>query len=119
MMSAPGSSDPCSIRTSSGWKTRPCTSSTGRTSDDCETSKWIWASGRRTIGSEVGGRDALEMAAGFPAYRGARNSVLAVDLDGDGRAARNPPLRGRHPRTGADGDAPHPASLVYRVDRMA
>src|SRR6059036_1650744 len=81
------------MRTSSGWKTRPCTSSTGRTSDDCETSKWIWASGRRTIGSEMGERDALEMAAGFPAHRGARNSVLAVDLDCDGSAARNPPVR--------------------------
>src|SRR6267143_73071 len=118
-MSVPGSSDPSSTRTSSGWKMRPCTSSMGRTSDDCETSKWTWASGPRTTGSEVSGRDALEVAAGLSVHRGARDSVVAVYFDRDGRPARNPPLRRRHPRTGADGDAARSTSLVHRLDRMA
>src|SRR3989442_13497362 len=66
MTSAPGSSGPCSTRTSSGWRMHSSTSSTGRTSDDCGTSKSIWGFGRRTTDSEVIGGDAVEVAAGFP-----------------------------------------------------
>src|SRR5437867_4747761 len=59
------------------------------------------------------------MAAGFPSNRGARDSLLAMDFDRDGSATRNPPLHGRHPRSGPDGDAPPPASLVHASDCMA
>src|SRR6058998_2077529 len=65
MTSAHDSSDPSSTGTSSGWRTRPCTFLMGRTSDDCETSKWIWASGRRTIVSEVSGRMRWKWRLGF------------------------------------------------------
>src|SRR5207249_1780302 len=59
------------------------------------------------------------MAPGFPSNRGARDSLLAMDFDRDGSATRNPPLHGRHPRSGPDGDAPPPASLVHGSDRTA
>src|SRR5439155_1280282 len=64
-------------------------------------------------------RDAVEVAGGFPSNRGARDSLLAMDFDRDGSATRNPPLHGRHPRSGPDGDAPRPASLVHAPDRVA
>src|SRR5438309_7862466 len=64
-MSGRGSSGPSSTRTSFGSKTRPCTSSMGRTSDDCGTSKSTWAFGRRTIGSEVGGEMRWKWRLGF------------------------------------------------------
>src|SRR6266852_5537722 len=119
MTSAPGSSGPCSTRTWSGWRMRPSTSSTVRTSDDCETSKRIWAFGRRTTDSEVIDGDAVEVAAGIPRHRSPGNSVRAVDLDRDGRTPGNPPLRWRDPRARADGDAPRPAASVHVPDRVA
>src|SRR5207249_7100886 len=64
-MSGRDSSGPSSTRTSFGSKTHPCTSSMGRTSDDCETSKSTWAFGRRTIGSEVGGAMRWKWRVGF------------------------------------------------------
>src|SRR2546422_2789587 len=84
---------------------RPSTSSTGRTSDVYATSKWIWGFGRRITDSEVIDRDAVEVAPRIPRHRCPGNSVRAVDLDRDGRAARNPPVCRRHPRARADGDA--------------
>src|SRR3989442_3073303 len=98
---------------------RPSTSSTGRTSDDCGTSKWIWGFGQRTTDSEVIGGDAVEVASGIPRHRCAGNSVRAVDLDRDGRAAGNPPVRRWHPRARADGDAPRPAASLHVLDRVA
>src|SRR5437870_693254 len=64
-MSGRDSSGPSSTRTSFGSKTHPCTSSMGRTLDDCETSKSTWAFGRRTIGSEVGGAMRWKWRVGF------------------------------------------------------
>src|SRR5438093_7107341 len=64
-MSGRDSSGPSSTRTSLGSKTHPCTSSMGRTLDDCETSKSTWAFGRRTIGSEVGGEMRWKWRLGF------------------------------------------------------
>src|SRR5881397_326470 len=64
-MSGRGSSGPSSTRTSFGSKTHPCTSSMGRTLDDCETSRSTWAFGRRTIGSEVGGAMRWKWRVGF------------------------------------------------------
>src|SRR2546427_677753 len=98
---------------------RPSTSSTGRTSDVYATSKWIWGFGRRITDSEVIDRDAVEVAPRIPRHRCPGNSVRAVDLDRDGRAARNPPVCRRHPRARADGDAPRPAASVHVPDRVA
>src|SRR5437867_11807213 len=64
-MSGRDSSGPSSTRTSFGSKTHPCTSSMGRTLDDCETSRSTWAFGRRTIGSEVGGAMRWKWRGGF------------------------------------------------------
>src|SRR2546426_314227 len=105
-------------RTRKSWM-HPSTSSTGRTSDDCGTSKSIWGFGRRTTDSEVIGGDAVEVAAGFPSHCSPGNSVRAVDLDRDGRAPGNPPVRRRHPRARADGNAPRPAASVHVPDRVA
>src|SRR3989442_11421590 len=98
---------------------RPSTSSTGRTSDVYATSKWIWGFGRRTTDSEVIDRDAVEVAPRIPRHRCPGNSVRAVDLDRDGRAPGNPPVRRRHPRARADGNAPRPAASVHVPDRVA
>src|SRR2546428_6929878 len=98
---------------------RPSTSSTGRTSDGYGTSRWISGSGRRTTDSEVIGGDAVEVASGIPSHCCAGNSVRAVDLDRDGRAAGNPPVRRWHPRARADGDAPRTAASLHVLDRVA
>src|SRR3989475_6294372 len=52
MTSGRDSSGRSSTRTSSASRMRPSICSMGRTSDDCETSKSIWAFGRRTTDSE-------------------------------------------------------------------
>src|SRR5437867_11807212 len=66
-----------------------------------------------------GRRDAVEVAGGVPSNRGARGSLLAMGFDRAGRATRNPPLHGRHPRSGPDGDASRPAPPGPAPDRMA
>src|SRR5438552_15055363 len=77
-MSGRDSSGPSSTRTSFGSKTHPCTSSMGRTLDDCETSRSTWAFGRRTIGSEVGGAMRWKWRVGFLLKAGLENSVVLL-----------------------------------------